>query len=64
MDIFEIVVGLTSIGSFIIAIIALFKIEEIRNYTSLVSKNKVKQTIEDVELSSSEIKQTGRDTRN
>ena len=59
MGTFEILVGSASIGSFIVAIIALIKVSKVEKVIS----NKAKQIVENTNIENGSIVQSGRDYR-
>ena len=63
MEWFEIVVGISSVGSFIVAVIALIKIREVEKSISMSNSNsnKTAQRISNNEINESSVKQVGRD---
>lgn len=63
MSDFEIIVGISSIGSFIIAIIALFKVSKIEKQISNDQNNKARQIIKKNKIENSNVNQTGRDNK-
>ena len=63
MNWFEIVVGVSSIGSFIVAIIALFKVDKIEKQIIKDNSTKTSQSIKDSRITNSDVRQTGRDSK-
>ena len=63
MNWFEILVGISSVGSFIIAAIALFKINKVEKAVSITDNdsNKTKQLIRKTKVENGSITQVGRD---
>ena len=61
MDWFDILIGISSVGSFIVAVIALLKMHKIQKVLQNDNSNKSKQVIEKTEIQNSNVKQVGRD---
>ena len=63
MSDFEIIVGISSIGSFIVAIIALFKVNKMEKQISIDQNNKTRQIIKKTKIENSNVNQIGRDNK-
>lgn len=61
-EFFDVIVGLATIGSFIVTLLALIKVSEIKNI--IINGNKVNQSADKAKLdNSSNITMVGRDSR-
>jgi len=60
---FDIVVGVSTVCSLIVAIIALIKVDRIQKHIISESSNKTKQTIKKTQIHNSEVRQVGRDSK-
>ena len=65
MDVFDILIGISSIGSFVVAVIALFKVHKIEKAISISvdSSNRTKQSLKNVKVENGSITQVGRNNR-
>ena len=59
----EIIVGISSIGSFVVAFIALFKVNNMEKQISIDQNNKARQIIKKNKIENSNVNQTGRDNK-
>ena len=62
MDLFNVLVGVSTIGSFIVAIIALSKVDKIEKHLT-DNSNKTSQTIKNSKIKESNVRQVGRDSK-
>ena len=60
---FDILVGVSSVGSFIISIIALFKVDKIQKQIVKDNSIKTSQLIKGSHINNSDIRQIGRDNK-
>jgi len=65
VSLFDILIGISSVGSFVVAVIALFKVHKIERAISISvdSSNRTKQSLKNVKVESSSVMQVGRDKR-
>ena len=65
MGLFDILIGISSIGFFVVAIIALVKVHNIEKAISISvnNSNRAKQSLKNVKVENGSIMQTGRDNR-
>jgi len=63
MNWFDILVGVSSVGSFIVAIIALLKVDKIEKQIIKDNSTKTSQSIKDSRITNSDVRQTGRDSK-
>jgi hypothetical protein len=63
MNWFDILIGVSSIGSFIVAIIALFKVDKIEKHIIKDNSNNTSQTIKGSQIKNSDVRQIGRDSK-
>ncbi|WMC91303.1 hypothetical protein [Kineothrix sp. MB12-C1] len=63
MSWFDILIGISSIGSFIVSIVALFKVDKIEKHIVKDYSNKTSQTIKRSKINNSDIRQIGRDNK-
>ena len=65
MSLFDILIGISSVGSFVVAVIALFKINKVEKAITISqdSSNRAKQEIAGTKIEGSTVIQAGRDNR-
>ena len=63
MNWFDILVGVSSVGSFVVAIIALLKVDKIEKQIIKDNSTKTSQSIKGSNINNSDVRQIGRDSK-